>query len=394
MGKEKLIVYAWNLPAGGLFKTICEELRCFGRLGEVESIYYYASIPVYYRDEFQQTNPTIISKKIKENGLQKQINNSTSTLAFTIPANAFIKTSMVIHKRKPSIVIVHELGSAFTLFPFLLANRDKVVLVLHDNPFSFFQIQFFSRHPIIKIILRFSIKSFFILSKYVICTTNSIKMDIEKYGIKGNIKVADYGVNNCPEKVKYNTSRTILVLTKWTVQRKPNIYIEIAKNLGNRYEFIIAGHWDDPKYLEEIKNQIDEANKNGSSIRLVLDPSEREAHLLYHESILFLRLSFDEHGTGQGILDAIGHGMPLVLGNGMGALSGIENGKHAIFVNSNEPFSVAQEVKELLSNSELWNKLSKNNISLSFEYTWEKYCNILLEGKKEIIKIIGDNNRN
>ncbi|MCL4480406.1 MAG: glycosyltransferase [Candidatus Thermoplasmatota archaeon] len=184
----------------------------------------------------------------------------------------------------------------------------------------------------------------------------------------------------------------VLVLTKWTEQRRPDIYVEVAKILGRRCEFIIAGHWDNPVYFETIRKMISDANSNGSNVRLMVDPSEDEAHILYHESRIFLRLSFGERGTGQGILDAIGHAIPLVLGKGIGGISGIEDKKHGIFVDSENPTSIALQVNKILLDQNLWSTFSNNVRILAKEYTWQRYYDILINGHKT--SIMGKKSKN
>lgn len=384
----KIIIYAWNLPTGGLFKTIAEEMKCFERLAETESIYYYANIPEYYKEEFHKTKASVISERMETHGIRKHIGNVTSTSAFSIPLNAFLKAPKIIYEKRPSIVVSHELGSAFTILPYLLLYRDRVVLVLHDNPFSFLRITFFNKHVIVRRSLQLFFRMFFHIFKEIVCTTKSISEALSSFGIKGNHRVADYGVNVCGVNVSATMEDIVLVLTKWTEQRRPDIYVEVAKILGKRCEFIIAGHWDDPSYLETIRRMIDDVNSSGSKIRLVVDPSEEEVHALYHQSRIFLRLSFGERGTGQGILDAIGHGIPLVLGNEIGGLSEIENGKHGIFVDSENPSSIAQQVIKILSDKNLWNTFSRNLRILAKDNTWQKYCDILLGAYKE--RVIGE----
>lgn len=376
--EAKIIVYAWNLPTGGLFKTITEEMKCFGKIGDAESIFYYAKIPDYYKEEFQRMKSTVICKNMKTAGIRKNIGNATATSAFSIPSNAFLKAPRAIYGKKPRVVICHELGSAFTILPFLLFRRDRVVLVLHDDPFSFLRISFFAKHFIIRKGLHLFFTLLFLVFKEIVCTTKSISDALRSFGINGNIRVADYGVNICNEDIADSMDDKVLVITKWVEYRRPDIYVEVAKILGKRCEFIIAGHWDDMFYLEKIRKMIANANSSGSNIRLIVDPSESDVHALYHQSRIFLRLSFKERGTGQGILDAIGHGIPLILGYGLGGLSEIEDGKHAIFVDSENPSSVAQQVIKLLSDRNIWNTFSSNVRILAKNYTWQKYCDALM----------------
>lgn len=380
--EAKIIIYAWNLPTGGLFKTIAEEMKCFGKLAETESIYYYASIPDYYKEEFHKIKASVISESTETHGIRRRIGNATATSAFSIPLSAFLKAPKIIYEKRPRILISHELGSAFTILPYLLLYRDRVVLVLHDDPFSFLRVPFFDKHVIVRKSLHLFFIIFFHIFKETVCTTESISVALRSFGIKGNLRVADYGVNVCDGNISASMEDKVLVLTKWTEHRKPDVYVEVAKILGKRCEFIIAGHWDDPDYLEKIRKMISDANSKGSNIRLVVDPSEDQVHALYHQSRIFLRLSFGELGTGQGILDAIGHGIPLVLGNDLGGLSEIEDGKHGIFVDSNDPSSIAQQVIKILSDKNLWNTFSSNVRILARDNTWQKYCDVLMGSHK------------
>ncbi|MEM3489922.1 MAG: glycosyltransferase, partial [Nitrososphaerota archaeon] len=102
---------------------------------------------------------------------------------------------------------------------------------------------------------------------------------------------------------------------------------------------------------------------------------------LYDRTRVFVRLGFNESGTGQAILEAIGHGCPVVISRSLGAASLIKNGKHGFLVNEMDLSEVAKKVIEIYGDDHLFQSMSDSAYDLARMNGWDNY----LEKLRKII---------
>jgi len=377
MNKE-ITIYAWNVAGGGLLKAMFEEYNYFKRKGYgVKVIFFCAEVPDYYSNLLRAMNPIILSRSSKS---LKFFSLVSDTPGFTIPIKAFFSGSKLLMKDK-SFVISHELTSGFSLFLYSTLYRGRVAVVLHDNPFAFLSAQSFERKykflmKFLTIIIKFLLFPF----KIFIATTPAILKSFSNDYPNKDIQLAEYGVNICFEAPPILSRSEILVLTKWARWRKPEKYLEIAGLLGNNFNLVLAGHWDDSDYYNEIERIAVSMGPHGAHITFKRDLSEDETHNLYHNCRVFLRLSFSEKGTGQGILDAIGHGCVLIIGKELGGLSGITDGVHGYIVDSNNSEDIVEKIRRIFESNEVAQTFSSNVYKFATKHTWNDYGKALERG--------------
>ena len=87
---------------------------------------------------------------------------------------------------------------------------------------------------------------------------------------------------------------------------------------------VMAGRWDSEEEYSQFKSDVMQSNCSDSLI-IRKELSEEELSDLYDRTRVFVRLGFNESGTGQAILEAIGHGCPVVIAKSIGASSLIED---------------------------------------------------------------------
>ena len=108
-------------------------------------------------------------------------------------------------------------------------------------------------------------------------------------------------------------------------------------------------------------------------IEIINDVSEEELSGLYDETRVFLRLGFNETGTGQAVLEALGHGCPVVISRTLGASGIVKDGEHGFLVNESNLKEVAFKIQVIFENNELAISMSKACYLLAQSNGWEAY---------------------
>ncbi|MCK5040254.1 MAG: glycosyltransferase family 4 protein [Candidatus Aenigmarchaeota archaeon] len=94
----------------------------------------------------------------------------------------------------------------------------------------------------------------------------------------------------------------------------------------------------------------------------------------YYQSadILVLPTTTEQEGFGMVLLEAMACGGP-VIGTKIGGIPYvIKNNKTGLLIEPKNPLLLANAIKKLLNNKELWKKLSKNGLKESKKYDWKK----------------------
>ena len=377
--KTKIVIYAWSVPSGGLLRAVKEEYDYFKEKGyKVDVIFYKADVPNYYKNWIKQLHSTIIKKHGKPIKLFNFLVKKTATSGFEIPLDAFITPSLLLLKEKP-YVIAHEITSGLSLILYAIFNPRKVSVVVHDDIFSFLSVKSSKKVAVVSkligTIVKFMVNFFGVL--FAINTKISLSLSRSIASIR--VVNAELGVNRCDIAPKITERREILVVAKWYKQRKPEIYLRVAQLVGKEYKFILAGHWDDIGYYSEINKAVEEMNSIHSNVVLMPDLTELELHELYHGCRAFVRLGFGESGIGGGILDAIGHGCPLVLGKGLGGMEDIRNDVHGYLVKDDDANEIAQKILNIMQSNDLARFFSSNVFLIADKYSWERHGRILEE---------------
>lgn len=161
-------------------------------------------------------------------------------------------------------------------------------------------------------------------------------------------------------------------VTMWDFGRKPEILIEIAKKL--RYgKIVLAGSWTDNKYMEKIKKIIAENNLS-NKITVTGMIKESELTELYRRARVSIRFGYDEKGPGMGSLESISWGIPLIINTGIGIKEIIKDRINGFIVNENDPEQIANLIDGLFRNGDKWSAMSRQNLLLVNDLSWEKHC--------------------
>ena len=377
-GNGRVVIYSWNVPKGGLFKVIEKEHQYLSKkLGKV-IVVTSTPLPPSYAESF-----SVLGGISLHSASERRENTDISTffpgLDMKMEGGIFrnaLKLYLFMRSEKPSTVIAHQLLSSILLLPYSMLHRIPFVLVLHDNPFMFVQDNRLRDSTMKE---RFLSYMALIAGKYairharsIICTTGQINEMLNKYmGNISNATVADYGIDAFP--MRNITSRyRLLTVSKWSKFRRPEVYANLMRYLPKDIKMTFAGRWDSMQDLESFRSMLRSSTLE-ERIEIINDVSEEELSGLYDETRVFLRLGFNETGTGQAVLEALGHGCPVVISRTLGASGIVKDGEHGFLVNESNLKEVAFKIQVIFENNELAISMSKACYLLAQSNGWEAY---------------------
>jgi glycosyltransferase involved in cell wall biosynthesis len=133
----------------------------------------------------------------------------------------------------------------------------------------------------------------------------------------------------------------------------------------NNMELIMAG--PDERLAQKY---VRYAKRSNMKIRYIGQVSEMEKHRLYLESMVYALPSFYE-GFGLTLLEAGIHGTPSVITGEGGQLYAAPPNRASLWAKPN-PKDYANTITTLLTDKELWKKLSQGAREWAQQHTWNK----------------------
>jgi len=375
--KNNVVIFSWNLPRGALPKIILKEYNYFKEKKIFPIILTFEYPQGIYGEELSKTKLKILSEMNKR--------KNTDVSIFFPGINMSVKGGLLnnmillnsyLREENPSAVICHQLLSAILIMPYCLIYRKAYVLILHDNPFLFFEKGSLSKGNIFRGLIR----AFVYLtanivihkSKRTICTTAQIYDVVKrKLFLKDDMAIAEFGIDTS-SKSALDERKLLLTVSKWSKFRNPKAYVELLNLLPQNINLTMAGRWDSDVELKEF---VEFVERQGLShrIKIIVDVSENELSKLYDETRVFLRLGFGEKGTGQGILEALGHGCPVVISKDLGASTIIEDGKQGFLVDESDLPKVANKISMIFNDDDILRSMVSESYNLSKRKSWNSY---------------------
>ncbi len=380
MEKMRIIVYSWSIPKGGLPKVMLKEYHYFLKCGYNVSLATSDPIPDSYAADMKSVNAATLSD------LDKKRTTRETDISHYFPGlnlklkGGFIGTTLklmlYLKNQKTDVVIAHQLLSAILVIPFRLLFGKPYILVLHDNPFSFIELKNYEKLNFAK-----KVTSHFVyyvgvlairLSKITVCTTEHIENQVRAHlGKIGKIIVADYGFDCFPLEIG-GIRNLILTVSKWSNFRNPMAYLELLKYLPESIILTMAGRWDSNEELDDFRREV-VSNEMQDRMAILNNVSEAELENLYRRTRVFIRLGFNEYGTGQAILEAIGYGCPIVVSKGLGASELIKDGREGYIVDERNLQAVAEKIMHIYTNEQIVTEMSEAARELARNNSWNGY---------------------
>lgn len=218
--------------------------------------------------------------------------------------------------------------------------------------------------------------------------SESTRQDLVEWGIPGqNISIVHNGIKTpkIPSFVR-QTKKAITFLGALAKDKGIEDAIKIFSVLQKRYkddlQYWIIGKGDS-KYLKFLKMKI--KNQGLTNVRFWGFVSEKKKYELLAKSYILLNPSIRE-GWGLVVIEAARVGIPTVAFDVPGLKDSIVNRKTGILASENKAEVLASEVIKLLENKKEYSKISRNAISWSKNFSWEKASALSLNLIEKIVK--------
>jgi len=231
-------------------------------------------------------------------------------------------------------------------------------------------------------------------SKIIKCfgVTKKLSSDLENYfGFDKNvIKVLHDAVDleefiNEPE-INNTSSKPILTYCgSLSYEKGTDLLIEAASKLEGFQIIIVGGLDTDVKiYSEKARNL------NINNIRFIGQVLPFEVvNYLNSSDILLLPSSGKskksrEYTSAMKLFEYLATGVPIVASDIPSNTEILTENKNCILFNSDDSDNLSQEVKKLWKDYSLREKISKNSIELSRQFTWKNRCKVIIDEIREI----------
>jgi glycosyltransferase involved in cell wall biosynthesis/GT2 family glycosyltransferase len=294
-----------------------------------------------------------------------------------------------IYSRKDRLDLFHYTDHALSL----LFRKCPIIITIHDIAYLRFpNLLNTSRRIYKKNILRISIKK----ADIIIADSYATKKDIiEYFGIReGKIRVIHLGVesrfrpiNNVEEFRLKNNLPSKMILNVGTLEPRKNVVslIKAFKKLREKglkdYKLVIAGEkgW----LYKEIFKEAGHSDLKQEILFLGVVKDE-DLPMLYNCADIFVYPSLYE-GFGLPPLEAMACGMPVITSNTSSLPEVV--GDAGIMVAPTDVNSLCEAMHSVLTNKELWNRMSNMGLERSKLFSWDNTVKKILEIYDEVISV-------
>jgi len=282
--------------------------------------------------------------------------------------------------------IIHSLSTQYELGLSRIIT-DNLVLTVH-NTFAQ-QLEMFYYNSRLDKILRKSFYYYMYLwekiacksAKKIITVSNGTAVSLmNSHGLPSNkIKVIYSGVDlekfkdkrEIPKKHKID--KGYLLFVGRIVPRKGIEYLlhafKLIRKQKEKVKLLIIGQGE--KAYQELLIKLTKQLKIENDVYFLKNVTDEDLPAFYHNASLFVFPSLVE-GFGLVCLEAMACGKPVVASNIPGVREVVIHGKTGILVPPRNPAKLAEAILGLLNDESIKNKLGKNALSRSKQFSWEK----------------------
>ena len=203
--------------------------------------------------------------------------------------------------------------------------------------------------------------------------TNSQRNQEILRNVASDVRVAYPGCEPLPE-LPTERERFALAVAVWERTKRPEVYAELARRSG--VKIVMAGMWGRPEEMESFRTRF------GSLVRVTGKVPEGELDALSRTASLYVRFGFGERGPGQGGIQALAYGLPVLSNPGLAVSEIIEPGIDGYVVPDLE--SGAQKLAELFDSPQQLRRMSEAAWVKSRRFSWEEHARKVREGLEEL----------
>lgn len=223
-----------------------------------------------------------------------------------------------------------------------------------------------------------SLESKVLENAIVIFATSKViqKSIIEKYPSLKDKIVLNYRGLDLPFSIKkvYFGDRLdrIIIDSQWDTGRRPEKYLEIAKQL-EEYKFLITGGWRDIKLKDQMLSTIH--NEKITNVEIKTQFTQSDLLELFSNSKFAIRFGYSEGGIPNAFLLAVSTRTPIIVNQGIGCNEIVESMGGGEIVDSIEEVVNAVRV---MDNEKIYDQKQFELEKILQTYSWERHAKALL----------------
>lgn len=160
----------------------------------------------------------------------------------------------------------------------------------------------------------------------------------------------------------------------WLPYRNYEAQVEAVRILVERgYDVnlrIIGSTKLGPGYVDEVRRLIDSYGL-ADRIEICGMVDENRFKALHEQADIFLFVNVDQ-SWGLAVFEAMSCGLPVIVSESVGATEILHDGVDSLFVDPKSPEAIAVDVESLMTDRELYTRISSTASQFHRQYTWDK----------------------
>ena len=166
------------------------------------------------------------------------------------------------------------------------------------------------------------------------------------------------------ERLPAERQRYALAVAVWERTKRPEVYAELARRSG--VKIVMAGMWGRPEELESFRRRY------GEVVQATGKVPEPELDRLSRSASLYVRFGFGERGPGQGGIQALAYGLPVMTNSTLAVSEIIESGTDGYVVADVE--AGARKLAEFFESSQRMRQMSEAAWAKRRQFSWEEHA--------------------
>lgn len=272
-------------------------------------------------------------------------------------------------RRLSGSVLYHDQFAGLTGYLRRLHDGDEYAVYVHETSLG-------DRRGVMDLTLRVSglrspLRAYDreILRKAKVVFTNSL-WNRQILADEGVDAITAYPGSDPIDRLPTHRERFMLAVAVWERTKRPEVYAELARASG--IPVVLAGMWGKEEELEGFRR------KYADLVRVTGTISEPELDRLSRTASLYVRFGYGERGPGQGGIQALGYGMPVLTNRELAVSEVLTDGEDGFIVSGME--EATRKAAELFASPQRMRAMSEAAWNKSRSLDWESHAARIREG--------------